>query len=128
MLKPLLICIILICQFFMAIAQDNAPAQDNIYLKQANIDIDNLQKSFLAAVKQKKMNKGVKDLLTRFLTIGTDSLQTLVNNDSSIPDDRKLLALNSHAYFLKAFQVSMGSGDLEECQPRFDQSGRLAKR
>jgi hypothetical protein len=84
----------------MTTAQDNAPAQDNIYLKQANIDIDNLQKSFLAAVREKKkMDKGVKDLLTRFLSIGTDSIQTLIKNDGSIPDDRKLLALNSHAYF-----------------------------
>jgi len=114
MLKPLLICIILSCQFFMAIAQDNAPAQDNIYLKQANIDIDKLQKNFLAAVRQKNWDKGIKDYLNRFLTIGTDSLQTLINNDKDIPDDRKLLALNSHAYFLKAFQVSVVSGDLEE--------------
>ncbi len=90
-----------------------ASAQENIYLKTAHQDIDYAQTSFLSSVKAMKMDKGVKNLLTRFLTVGTDSIQRLIQNESSISDDKKLLALNSHAYFLKDFQFSLVSGVFE---------------
>lgn len=87
---------------------------DNIYLRQANIDIDNAQVNFQSALKKMKMDRGVKGLLTRFLSTETDSLQNVIKTNDAIPADKKLLSLNSHAYFLKAFQVAVTSGDLNE--------------
>ena len=113
MFKSILLSVAFACACFTVNAQDN-----NIYLKTANRDIDNAQTSFLAAIKNRKMDKGVKNLLTRFLTIGTDSMQNVINNDAAIPEDKKHLALNSHAYFLKAFQVALISGDLDEYHVR----------
>ncbi len=112
-MKSILFLFLVSCHFLAGYSQD-----DNIYLRQANIDIDNAQNSFQSAVKKMKMDRGVKNLLLRFLSTGSDSLQNVIKSDAGIPDDKKLLALNSHAYFLKAFQVSLQSGDIDEYQVR----------
>jgi hypothetical protein len=109
MLKSILFSLVLSGSWFSTTAQ-----QDNIYLRQANLEIDNAQSSFLGVMETMKMDRGIKNLLTGFLSTGSDSLQNLVMNDGTIPDERKVLALNSHAYFLKAFQVALVSGDMDE--------------
>ena len=111
-MKSTLFISLFLCAFF------HGYSEEDIYLRQANIDIDNAQSSFHSAARKMKMDKGVKNLLLRFLSTGTDSLQDVIMKDESLPDDKKLLALNSHAYFLKAFQVSLSSGDVDEYHVR----------
>jgi hypothetical protein len=113
MMKSILCVHVFLSAFFTGYA-----LEDDIYIRQANIDIDNAQNSFQAAARKMKMDKGVKDLLVRFLSTGTDSMQNVIMKDDSLSDDKKLLALNSHAYFLKAFQVSLVSGDIDEYHVR----------
>lgn len=89
-------------------------AQDSAELvRQANMRIDDFQKKFQSDIAPKKMDRGVKDLLTHFITKGTDSIQQQVTGETGNPFSERLLALNAHAGFLDAFRYAIVSESFE---------------
>ncbi len=92
----------------------NVHAQDSAELvRQANIRIDDYQKRFSKDLAPIKMDNGVKNLLGRFITQGTDSIQQVLKQETESPFKEQLLALNSHATFLDAFRYSVTTSAFE---------------
>jgi hypothetical protein len=72
--------------------------------------INELQKRFQKELNPVSMDKGVKNLLKRFLTVETDSLQDVIEKETGSPVEARALALKSHAKFLDAFRNPVTSG------------------
>jgi len=66
-----------------------------------------MQRRFQADLAPLKMDPQVKKLLTRFITVGTDSIQQVVSDESQTPYKERLLALEAHGKFLDAFRYSI---------------------
>jgi hypothetical protein len=83
-------------------------AQDSAELvRQANMRIDDYQKRFAKDVSPLKMDRGVKNVLKRFYTVETDSIQQVINGETDSPYRERLLALNAHGAFLDAFRYAV---------------------
>ena len=102
-----------VCAGFVAKSQDT-----NEQISQANIRIDDIQKRFAASIAPKSMDEGVKNILLRFITVETDSIQNVLQNESGTNPQEKLQALNGHAAFLDAFQYEIISNSFEVYQIR----------
>jgi hypothetical protein len=85
-----------------------AKGQDSSELvRQANIRIDDYQKRFAKELSPIRMDPGVKNLLTRMITKGTDSIQQVVTGETDSPYRERLLALNAHGAFLDGFRYAV---------------------
>jgi hypothetical protein len=84
--------------------------QDSAELvRQANMRIDDYQKRFSKELAPIRMDPGVKKLLNRMITKGTDSIQQVVTGETDSPYRDRLLALNAHGAFLDGFRYSVTS-------------------
>ena len=102
-----------VCTGFVSRSQDT-----NEQISQANIRIDDIQKRFESSIAPKSMDEGTKNLLLRFITVQTDSIQNVLQNESDTGQQEKLQALKGHAAFLDAFQYEIVSNSFEVYQIR----------
>ena len=94
-MKSLISIIVLFLFFLSAYTQGSEEL-----ISQAQTRIDVLQKTFSADIVPVKMDKGVKNLLNQFISKSTDSIQQVIQSEIDSPENERLMALNSHAYFL----------------------------
>lgn len=94
-------------------------AQDlNEEIRQTNNRIDQTQIKFASTISEKTMDPGVKNLMIRFITVETDSIQKVLEKEAVSGPKETLLSLNAHAAFLDAFQYEIISNGYEVYQMR----------
>lgn len=91
-----------------AIGQDSAEL-----IRQANMRIDDYQKRFARDLSPLKMDRGIKNILKRFYTVETDSIQQVIEGETESPYRERLLALNAHGAFLDAFRYAVSTNAFE---------------
>ena len=106
-MRYLLLACCLMSMFF-AQGQDSAEL-----VRQANMRIDDYQKRFAKDMSTVKIDRGVKDILKRFYTVETDSIQQVIAGETNSPFKEQLLALNAHAAFLDAFRYAVFTSAFE---------------
>ena len=79
-------------------------AQTNVNIKRINTQLNETQKSFNKLLGKTKMDKNGKLMLSRFITVETDSLQKIVENTQTLSPEHKILALQAQTKFLDTLQ------------------------
>jgi hypothetical protein len=98
----------------LALAPGFLPAQTHGPVEDANEKIDRTQAEFVVNASNLRIDPGVRALMTRMLTVETDSIQQVIPAETTTTIEQKVLALHSHLYFLQAAQYAILNAQFEQ--------------